>query len=589
MKKYLMTWYGITDLRASLELEDTAGPVLAALLNEDYTDVVILGFTKTDNAPPEKAEEIKQLRQNFSETKTISPGAATEFLRLFANTDEAHTHFCRWLDKRLQDADNRVVSQFHAVTLRHLNDTEGIYEAATRAMDAVAAEEGEKRVTLYLSPGTPVMAFVWAFASLRHPNLKKRLIASSRPEKPPEEILLPNEWMEWHGRQIRAEEPCADHYDAVFHLFGEQRIPNLLGVIQFPSRKHIFVYSENFPPDIMKPFLGEAEYGDTAVDPYDPESVRTRILDQAAQMPANSRIAFNLTGGTKLMYAGALAACRKINATPFYFNGRNYTVVNLNDFTTTATNPIPSVETFIRLNTNNLVISKPGHWNDIPGIQSPERKALTLELWNERRKITGLYRQLQDYNDNCNPFELRKGNICAKLSRENIAEINIGNKHFAFEKWPDFARYLSGGWFEEYTFIKLQPLCEAGVIKDLRIGLEVSFKEPALASGMSGLGEQFSALFGDLYQELDIAFTDGRRLYIVECKAGNVISEHVMKLQNIIRYFGGVEGRALLVSCFTPSSNVVKKKISDSGNIQSLSGDSLSRELARIVRTGVDK
>lgn len=83
-----------------------------------------------------------------------------------------------------------------------------------------------------------------------------------------------------------------DQYDAIFHLFGEQRVPNLLGVIQFSSRKHIFVNSAQFPADVMKQFLGEVEYGEIAADPYDPENVRTTILDLIAKMPADAKIGF---------------------------------------------------------------------------------------------------------------------------------------------------------------------------------------------------------------------------------------------------------------------------------------------------------
>jgi hypothetical protein len=54
-----------------------------------------------------------------------------------------------------------------------------------RALDGVERESGEKFVTLYLSPGTPVMAFVWALAALNYPELKKRLIASSIVGKAP--------------------------------------------------------------------------------------------------------------------------------------------------------------------------------------------------------------------------------------------------------------------------------------------------------------------------------------------------------------------------------------------------------------------
>ena len=351
MNKYLMTWYGMTDFRASLGVEQTTGPVLGALLAEDYTDVVILGFTHPDKTENRAVE----FQQKTAEIEGSDPAITKQFLDLFSNTTEAHNHFTQWLEKQLRDAGKKVDVSFHPVGLKHLNDTEGIYDAATQSLNAVAALEGEKLVTLYLSPGTPVMAFVWAFAALRHPTLKKRLIASSQPGRPPERIVLPSEWLEWHGRQVRTTDADSEQYDAIFHLFGEQRVPNLLGVIQFSSRKHIFVNSAQFPADIMKQFLGEAEYGEIAVDPYDPENVRSTILDLIAKMPADAKVGFNLTGGTKLMYAGALAACRKVNATPFYFNSRNNQMVYLNDFKTVETKLIPSVETFIQLNSNNKI------------------------------------------------------------------------------------------------------------------------------------------------------------------------------------------------------------------------------------------
>lgn len=582
MKKYLMTWYGITDFRASLGLEQSTGPVLGALLAEDYADVIILGFTHPDKSK----NKIDGFQQQIENIKDSDPGAGKEFIDLFSNSVEAHNHFTQWLENQLLDAGKKVDVHFHPVGLKHLNDTEGIYEAAIQSLNAVAASEGEKLVTLYLSPGTPVMAFVWAFAALRHPTLKKRLIASSQPGRPPERIALPNEWLEWHGRQVRTTNAESDQYDAIFHLFGEQRMPNLLGVIQFSSRKHIFVNSAQFPADVMKQFLGEAEYGEIAVDPYDPENVRSTILDLIAEMPADAKVGFNLTGGTKLMYAGALAACGKVNATPFYFNSRNNQVVYLNDFKTVETKLIPSVETFIQLNGNNLFISKAGHWADIPGIESPDRKNLTNELWQARSKISRLYRELSCYNDSFQPFELHNGDIYAKLAKDKSAKISIGTKHFEFREWPDFAQYLSGGWFEEYTFMKLQPLVDTGVIKDMRIGLVVSFKDNDTDKSSSSFSAQLSNLFGDTYQELDITFTDGRRLYVIECKAGNVTSEHVMKLQNIVRYFGGIEGRAVLASCFYPKNKVVRKKIDDSKNLQSVSGNSLFRQLEEMIQPG---
>lgn len=581
MKKYLMTWYGMTDFRASLGLEQTTGPVLGALLAEDYTDVVILGFTH-----PEKIENKADIfRQKAADIESSAPAIARQFIDSFSNTVDAHTHFNQWLKKQLRNAYKKVDVRFYPIALTHLNDTQGIYEAAIQALNIVVESEVEKQVTLYLSPGTPVMAFVWAFVALRHPNLKKRLITSSQPGQPPEEIVLPNEWLEWHGKQLKTTENKADPYDVIFHLFGEQRMPNLLGIIQFSSRKHIFVNSAQFPADVMKQFLGKAEYGEIGVDPYNPENVRSTILCLIAKMPANVRIAFNLTGGTKLMYAGALAACRKVNATPFYFNSRNNQVVNLNDFKSVDTKLIPSVETFIKLNGNNLFISKAGHWADIPGIESPDRKSLTDALWQARSKISRLYRALVQYNDSFLPFELYHGDIYVKLSKDKCAKISIGNKHFEFKEWPEFAKYLSGGWFEEYIFKRLKPLLDAGLIKDMRINLEVSFKENTSPKSSSNINAQLSSIFGDLYQELDITFTDGRRFYVIECKAGHVTSEHVMKLQNIVRHFGGIEGQAILASCIEIQSKVVKKKIDDSKNMRLIAGNNLFKQLEEMIQS----
>lgn len=586
MKKYLLTWYGITDFRASLGFENSNGPVLAALLAEEFSDVIILGFSNKGKTNLDGIYGHSAFAKSLSDLKDTRNITPYQFVDIYANTQSAHDHFVAWLEERLHHDEINTSIHFHPVCLKHLNDTEGIYEAVTQALNNVSSEEGEKIATLYLSPGTPVMAFVWAFAALRYPNLKKRLIASSQADRPPETVVLPNEWLEWHGRQVKTGESGVTQFDVVFHLFGEQRMPSLLGVLNFPGKRHIFVNSKQFPAHVMKQFIGDAEYGEISVDPYDPENVRSTILGQTAKIPDNIRIGFNLTGGTKLMYAGALAACRKINATPFYFNSRSSKVIFLNDFTSIDTTLISSVETFIKLNGDKLFISKRGHWDEIPGVELPQRNKLTDTLWQYRSKISKVYKELCRYNDEFKPFDIHRGDICVKLFKDKKAIITLGSNHFEFEKWPDFARYVAGGWFEEYVYTKLRLLLDSGLIKDLRIGLEVSFKETSSANRSSGLGEQLSTLFGDTYQELDITFTDGKRLYVIECKAGYVTSEHIMKLQNIIRYFGGIEGRGVLVSCFPPSNAVVRKKIADSKNLQAISGDNIIKQIKSIIESG---
>ena len=566
-----MTWYGITDLKASLELEQSNGPVLAALISEEYNDVFILGYTQMDKTHD---NDIYEFFQKIKNLDTSDQSAIGKLIEQFSNSKVMHKYFVQWLKEKLKCSNIKTRVHFKEVRMTHLNDTESIYKAAIESLEAVSFMDGDKQATLYLSPGTPVMAFVWALAGFKHPELKKRMIASSSYNKDPETILLPNEWLEWHGIQLNARENSSDCYDVIFHLFGEQRMPSLLGINQFNCRTHIFVNSKKYPATIMKQFIDEAEFFELPVDPYQPNDVRAKILEYVNIFPPNTKIGFNLTGGTKLMYAGALSVCRKINATPFYFDSRNNHTVFLNDFKTTPTRNINSVEDFIKLNGDSLTVSKPGYWENIKNIDCSQRNDLTLEIWKHRSKISRLYKNLAEHSKSPHAFELSQDIFYIKLSKTFEAIIKIGTKKFLFKNWPNFAEYLSGGWFEEYTYRSLKPLLDSGDIQDLRIGLEISVDDK---NGFSYLSE------GNLYQEIDVIFTDGIQLYIVECKAGSIKSDHIMKLQNITRLFGGITGKGIISSCFSPNNIVVKKKISDSGNVSLISGANLTEQVRKIL------
>ena len=554
MRKFLITWYGITDFRASLGFENTDGPIVAALGAESYSDVVILCYTRADydsnecvEAQKSFAAELASIRGAGKEKDWKTTG---EFVSKFANTAIAHNHFIDWLKAKVQNADGSVNINFKSEKLSELNDTEGIYACAMRALDSVTQEGGEKLVTLYLSPGTPVMAFVWAFAALAHPALKKRLIASSVIGKPPVPISLPAEWLERHDTRQKTTRESSNGFDVVFHLFGEQRMPSLLGIRQFKSKRHVFVNSKEYPASCMRPFVNGCEFDELSIDPWDARAVREQIIRYAENLPINTRIGVNLTGGTKLMFAGSLAAARALGAVPFYFDSRNHRVIFVDSLQSNPIRPIDSVETFLLLNGDDLKLSRTGVKVELPS----DRQLLTETLLKQRRKIARCYKELCNYNNNTLPFRLVSNGFTFELDRNNVATAAGYGLDLRFENWPNFAKYLSGGWYEEFVYLQLKPYETAGIIKDLRINIELRLDRQN--------ADRFS-LWDDKYNELDVVFTDGHSLYIVECKAGNVTQEQIMKLQNLVRYYGGVEGRGILASCFRPSTESVRKKIRD--------------------------
>lgn len=576
MRELLLTWYGITDLRASLGFDAGDGPIVGALKAHPYTGLVVLGYVKPDDGTSDLATEgdafARELQAARDSIEAGDRGAASRFVTRFANSRAAHQHFETWLRARIDGLSPGTDVTLTGQVLSGLNDTEGIYAGAVRALESVAQNPEPTQVSLYLSPGTPTMAFTWAFAALAHPGVRKRLIAASDPTRPPEPVRLPAEWMERFGRPARPGYGNGAGFDAVFHLFGEQRMPALLGVRQFEAAHHVFVSSEQFPAAVMGQFTGSAATSDVHVDPYDPADVRDRILAHAGDLGPGKRLGFNLTGGTKLMYAGALAAARALGATPFYFDGRNRRVVFLDGFESEPVRPVDSVQTFLDLNGDGLSISRKG---GAPS-PSPERALLTEALWKQRSALAskGFYRRISEYNDESRPFKPFKdnaGGFTFELKEDRTATASGNGLDLAFTDWPRFAAYLSGGWFEEHVYAQLKPYADAGVIQDLRISLELALDR--VGGGHSRW---------DAFTELDVVFTDGFSLYIVECKAGAVNQEQVMKLQNLVRYYGGVDGRGVVAACFPPSAVQVRRKIEDA-RIVLWSGSTLVEQLQEFV------
>ena len=180
MKNYLLTWYGFTDLRAALGFEESDGPVLSALRNLEFSDVIILAYTD-----PDKRQKIEDaLREEWEERVTAPEGSSApvsrahiqEFVDLVCNTHAGHDLFSQWLQGRLLNLGINVTVKFIPQNLKKLNDAVGIYQAATAAVEIALRDYAEKCLTTHISPGTPVMAYTWALIARSNPHLKIQVI-----------------------------------------------------------------------------------------------------------------------------------------------------------------------------------------------------------------------------------------------------------------------------------------------------------------------------------------------------------------------------------------------------------------------------
>lgn len=553
-KKILLTWYGITDLKASLMLENTSGPILSALVAEEYDEIIILGYTckiKSHLTATDFQQELAQLDKK-------NTNLIFNFIEKHANTLHSHEHFKQWLVTNIGDLELKTKIILLPIVLNHLNDTENIFRAANDALNKVNEIEGNKAISIFISPGTPVMAFVWAFASLKHPHLEKQLIASPQIGKSPEIVNLPSEWYGWSAvSEVNTTLVEESEIDIIFHLFGEQRMPSLLGIQQFKVKHHVFLNSKRYPALSMKPFIKSANFSELVIEPYDPVQIRDAILEFVGDNPNFKSIGFNLTGGTKLMYAGAYAACKILNGIPFYFEINNQTIINIDTFESAKIKPIKNIETFILLNGDGLEISDTGKFDHAEKNKIIEASKI---IWEHKEVLASGYKKLKN-SEGKNTFEFIYKIFSAKLLKDKSASLVIGNYQFDFDYFPDFHEFMIGKWFEVYIYSLLRPLVQAGKIFDLRMGTKVSIKNPEKNQNI----KKFTPLKqkNKDYQEFDILFTDGYSLYVAECKSGSVNSDHIVKISQISNKFGGINAKPILFSAFKPEQGIYKQKADD--------------------------
>ena len=577
MKKILLTWYGMTDFRSALGFENGGcGPILNALMADDYAEAIVLECGVAEKQSAVARVSFADFLSELASVDKSDLAQRTAFIQKYASTSLAHECFEKWLAEQLAGVGCETHVCFRPISLKSLTDVDGIYAAENDAVTSIAREHPDAEISLFLSPGTPVMAYNWALAALKQPNLKKRLIVSSLPGKNPDLVRLPAEWNDCDGPQ-RANADRSAEYDVCVHLFSEQRLPCYYGVKEFPSRTHLFVTSKAFQPNVMKPFLDGAEAKSLMVDPYSPDDVRSRIVAWLEKNAANGRVAFNLTAGTKLMYAGAFAACREVNGTPFYFNIKDHSVINLQTFKSEPIRSrVNSVELFVELNGRNLKVKNDGK---LPNRPTTPADLATYEnlcgrLVRDPRDLASNYLKISQACDEKKhrdlaerygfvPFKVAPSQTFdASIDESGRAHLRMRDNCYDFGNFPGFAKFVTGGWFETCVYRELKPYLNNGEILDLRIGFEVAFDAAVRERGQTTFGP--AVLEEKPFQEFDVSFTDGSRLYIVECKAGGVTSEQVQKLESNVKKYGGESGRGILAVCFDHLDESIKKRLRES-------------------------
>ena len=365
-------------------------------------------------------------------------------------------------------------------------------------------------------------------------------------------------------------------FDVVLHLAGEQAVPNYMAVKLSEAQQHILLTTKKTKTHyklLAQMFPSEERLiRHVEVEATDYAAIRTTVSGISGL--EGKKIGVNVTGGTKPMFAAALDVCREKGFTPFYIDTQERMI---SFFTGDYVKlPMPrvfeTVEEFVRLG-NYRIKGAVKRSDDI----SDDRKDLVKHFWENKDWVR---RAIEDFSK---ATDKRYQNLkfsppeCYREALSVILSPRRGCKKeealaCAWERvfpsrtcdWRCAARFGAGEWFEEWLLLQFANSRKSSDFCDLCSGLSLAFAD----------GNRERSV-----QEIDVAFTDGYMLTLIECKAGAVYQEHVQKLENLRRQIGGAMGRGFLCAInYQYPSDIVVERVQN-GNISLVTGEKALRML----------
>ncbi|MBQ8754526.1 MAG: DUF1887 family protein [Lentisphaeria bacterium] len=349
----------------------------------------------------------------------------------------------------------------------------------------------------------------------------------------------------------------------VYHLVGEQGLPVYMTAIQFPVGScHYLLTTDAQGPrstaENIKRKLTEVGYKaeirilgskEKAVSFISLSEKIKDILEKTN--PHKHSAVFDVTGGTKPMsMIGLLLASRVGNMPSIYLDNFNHQLININK--PQETYPLVKrlkIQDFIAL--GNLTLGKYSE-------KAAKEEFLDfifsychiLQSYQEKFSKAGENKSSKDH------FLKDYNNFLQKLAQKCPANrtrwIQYWDEFCNSDKknWIEQAAFLAGGWFEHYTFVK-QKKANPG-LEQIFMGVTLNYPDGNLNA-----------------QELDVVYTDGFSLTILECKAGKVNQEHIQKLENLSARFAGALGQCALVALSPKCKNdqCVVKRVKQSRRI----------------------
>lgn len=605
MTRFLLSFYDKEDFRSAILKENFKSSILKTLEKKNFSHITILFLVDTNKVEKEDTfpQEFKAVSGESSKENPYNEDLEN-FLNKYMYTDRMIEVFKREFSPLIKQLKNNIDISFKKVITSDIFNTDDILKSCTEVIldskkviekdynEANKISKGKKKknqsndkfvnkkgyITILLNNNVPSTTIAWSCALLSNHNIEIQLMSNNL-DMSPKSLTLPFEFR----NQIKVESEVAKkaeilpkRFDILCHIYSKDKLSFYLSYKQFEADKHIVFYTgDDNPHKYLKQLVGK----DTIISTVKINTNRKSIEDSISKhLPIKEiegkTVGFNVTEGNTIVGAGILFFIRKYGFYSFSYDYDDNNVINLESMNTIDSYSIEDVDEHINVNLGNLTIKSNGRYEDQKLLQNPIRKELAENIYNNFNEYQSFYRQFPSektpslISNQQRNYRSNNGKIIVNLSNIESSKIIINNKPYMLGDYEDSLEYLKGKWFEEYVFYSLLLLKEEGLIKDIRINFEIQ-----------------NSSVND-HQEFDIVFTDGKFIYIVECKSGEFKADHIYKLEKIVNQYGGPIGKGIIINIKNIEDKTHKERIKETKKLYSMHSNNFIDEIKNLIKFG---
>lgn len=324
-------------------------------------------------------------------------------------------------------------------------------------------------------------------------------------------------------------------------LVGGQIIPVYQGINYYNIDKILFVSSQQTKEEaerISKIF--NIDYEIKVLSPTNILEIENFLNKLLSELNNYAEISINITSGTK-MWSILFFDFFKLNEkVKIIYIDQNNNIWNLKTKQCSDHNFITNIQNYL-----NILGNKLKNFKKIEDFDESDIRA-SKEIEQIRKFDYGEFYDLTQYilkHPNLNEYLTKQGSLIKYDSKEKSFYLKLIKKSGTFKecklKSPNI-RYLllNTGWFE---FKVAHILSKWNLTKQIILNCEFQTKEGAPKN------------------EVDIIVNTGKKLLFVECKTQVNASTDIDKFASVIRNYGGLGTKGLLITDVEPDKSVIEK------------------------------